>query len=365
MPLFDSIVGACRLKPQKSYSTGAGSFPRSVIVSDINGDGAPDIVVTNTAADNATVLLNGGTGTFLLQPNVPSFGGLSPYSVTAADLNNDGRQDLAVANYEADSIGLLLNQGNNKFNAQVRYSMPTGSSPRSISAADVNNDGRPDLVVANSGSDEIAVFLNNGNGIFANRVSYALSVGAAPYSVALGDVNGDGKVDIVVANSGAHNAAVLLNTGNGAFASSVPYSTGANSSPRSVALADVNNDGQLDIVVANTLAENVAVLLNLGTGAFAAATTYSTGAGSAPSAVVVGDMNNDGKVDIVVANYGADTVGVLFQSVGGLFAKLASFTTGSGSSPSSVAVADVNVDGQLDIVVANYGADNVGVLLGC
>jgi len=359
------ITGKCRFGSRMTYSTGVGSFPRTIIAGDMNGDGKPDLIVTNTAADNATVLLNSGTGIFTLQPNVRSVGGLSPYSVTAADFNGDGKLDIAVANYDADSIGVLINQGNGNFTAQMLYPLPPGSSPRSIAAGDVDGNGQPDLVVASSGADDVIVLFNKGNSIFSGRVSYSMVTGSSPYAVALADVDGDGKPDMVVANSGAGNIAVLLNIGSGRFAASTLYSTGAGSSPRAVALADVNNDGKIDIVVANALNDNVGVLLNTASGTFASAAAFSTGSGSSPSAVAVGDVNRDGKADIVVANYASDSVSVLFNSASNGFSTPATFSTGYGSSPASVALTDVNADGKLDIVVANYGSDSVAVFLAC
>ena len=223
----------------------------------------------------------------------------------------------------------------------------------------------PDIIVANSGADDISVFLNKGDGTFSSPISYPMNTGSAPYSVAVADINGDSNRDIIVANSGTDNVGVLLNKGNGTFSAKATYSTNPGSSPRSVAVADVNGDGRVDIVVANTIADNIGVLLNAGNGIFSTPVTYATGNGSAPSAVAVGDINADGKTDIIVANHGSDNVGVFFSSVSGKFSAQKTYSTGKGSSPSSVAVADVNTDGTFDIIVANYGSDSVGVFFAC
>src|SRR3954454_6166995 len=132
--------------------------------------------------------------------------GFSPYSVAAGDFNGDGKLDLVAANTGANSVSVLLNNGNSTFAGAVNYGV--GALPTSVAAGDFNGDGKLDLVTANSGSSNRAsVLLNNGNGTFAGAVSYA--VGTGPYSVAVGDFNGDGKPDLVAANSGSNTASVL------------------------------------------------------------------------------------------------------------------------------------------------------------
>ncbi|CAF3685790.1 unnamed protein product [Rotaria socialis] len=127
--------------------------------------------------------------------------------------------------------------------------------------------------------------------------------------------------------------------------------------------ADVNDDGKLDIIVANTLSNNVGVLLNIGNGTFTAQATYSTGSGSSPNFVVAADVNGDGEPDIIVANTGSNNVGVLLNIGNGTFAAQATYSTGSGSSPYFIVVADVSGNGKPDIIVANIDSNNVGVLL--
>ncbi|CAF4564181.1 unnamed protein product, partial [Rotaria magnacalcarata] len=145
--------------------------------------------------------------------------------------------------------------------------------------------------------------------IFTAQTTY--STGSKPSSLNVVDVNGDGKPDIIVTNRGSNNVGVLLNIGNGTFSAQATYST--DSSPGSVAAADVNGDGKPDIIVANSNSNNVGVLLNTGSGTFAVQTTCSTGAGSNPYYVAVGDVNSDSKPDIIVANYGSNNISVLLN----------------------------------------------------
>jgi hypothetical protein len=310
---FHFLIAPCNITflAPVTYSTGVSSYPLSVVAVDVNGDGKPDIIAANFNVNNVGVLLNSGTGTFPAQVTYSTGASSSPYSVVAADVNGDGKIDIIVANSGLDNIGVLLNTGTGTFAAQVTYSTGASSSPYSVAAVDVNGDSKPDIIVANNNANNVGVLLNTGIGTFATQVTYSTGASSSPYSVVAADVNGDGKPDIIVANNNANNVGVLLNTGTGTFVAQVTYSTGASSSPYSVVAADVNEDGKVDIVVANAGSNNVGVLLNSGAGTFAAQVTYSTGAGTYPSSVVAADVNGDSKADIIVANNIAHNVCVL------------------------------------------------------
>jgi hypothetical protein len=348
---------------QSTYSTGTDSSPYSVTVVDVNSDSKPDIIVANYDTNNVGVLLNSGTSTFTAQANYSTGFDSSPYSVTVVDVNSDSKPDIIVANSGTNNVGVLLNSGTGTFTAQTTYSTGTGSYPESVAVADVNSDSKPDIIVANQGTSNVGVLLNSGNGTFTAQRTYSSGIGSNPTSVAVIDINSDGKPDIIVANYGTNNVGVLLNSGNGTFTAQTTYSTGTGSLPRSVAVVDVNSDSKPDIIVANYIANNVGVLLNSGNGTFTAQTTYSTGTGSAPYSVALFDVNSDSKPDIIVANYDTNNVGVLLNSGTGTFTVQTTYSTGTGSYPDSVAVVDVNSDGKPDIIVANYGTNNVGVLL--
>jgi hypothetical protein len=178
--------------------------------------------------------------------------------VAVADVNGDGRLDLAVANYSygasAGSVSVLLGNGNGTFQGAVNFAV--GSIPVSVAVADVNGDGRPDLVTANQSGNSVSVLLGNGNGTFQSAVNFG--VGSSPRSVAVADVNGDGRPDLVTANFGSGSVSVLLGNGNGTFHSAVNFYA---SSPVSGAVADVNGDGRPDLVAASFGGANVSVLL--------------------------------------------------------------------------------------------------------
>jgi len=230
----------------------------------------------------------------------------------------------------------------------------------SVAVGDFNGDGKLDLAVANislgnPGPISVSVLLGNGDGTFQPAVNY--SAGSYPSSVTVADFNGDGKLDLAVANNGSNNVSILLGNGDGTFQPAVDYSAGSN--PSSVTVADFNGDGKLDLAVANNGSNNVSILLGNGDGTFQPAVEY--GAGSNPTSVTVADFNGDGKLDLAVANNGSNNVSILLGNGDGTFQPDVNFAAGSG--PSSLAVGDFNGDGKLDLAVANNGSNNVSILL--
>ncbi|CAF1380468.1 unnamed protein product [Adineta steineri] len=348
---------------QTTYSTGSGSGPVSLSMTDVNSDTKPDIIVALYDQYTVGVLFNFGNGTFHAQTTY-STGIMSyPQRVAGVDVNGDSKPDIIVANNNGNNVGVLFNAGNGTFLSQTTY--PTGSSsyPPSASAADVNNDNKSDIVVANQNLGNVGVLFNFGNGTFRSQTTYSTGNNAGPTSVVLVDVNADGQRDIIIANYNEGSVGVLLNFGNGTFRPVTSYLTGNNSKARSVSIVDVNNDNKPDIIVANYGINNIGVLFNFGNGTFGPQTTYSTGNNSGPISVAAVDINGDNKPDIIVANYNANNVGVLYNAGDGTFLPQTTCSSGTTSHPQSVSVTDINNDSKPDIIVANYGADNIGVLL--
>ncbi len=241
---------------REDYPTGVN--PYFVAIGDLDGDGYPDLAVANYNSDSVDVLRNLGNATFA--PRVDYVTGSQPTSVAIGDLNGDGKPELVVTNSNPtfNSVSVLRNLGNGNFAARVNYT--TGSVPFTVAIADLDGDAKPDLAVANNAGNSVSVLRNLGDGTFSTKVDY--SVGANPRTVAIRDLDADGKSDLVVANSGnlASTVSVLNNSGNGIFSGRVDYAAGAR--PYAPAIGDLDGDGRPDLAVANYDGANVMVLLN-------------------------------------------------------------------------------------------------------
>ena len=281
---------------QAAVDYGAGSNPSSVAVGDFRDDGKLDLVVANDGSDNVSILLGNGDGTFQAAVNYGV--GSAPTSVAVGDFNGDGKLDLAVVNELSNNFSILLGNGDGTFQAAVNYG--AGLSLFSVAVGDFNGDGKLDLAVASGGSDYVSVLLGNGDGTFKTAVQYV--AGLEPISVAVADFNGDGKLDLAVANYESNNVSILLGKGDGTFQIAVDYGIGTENypaTPGSVAVGDFNGDGKLDLVVGGVESDNVSVvsvLLGNGDGTFQAAVNYGAGAGQ--TSVAVGDFNGDGRLDL-------------------------------------------------------------------
>jgi predicted nucleotidyltransferase len=345
----------------------------------------------NCTSGSVGVLLANGDGTLQAAVPYGS-GGQYAYSLAVGDVNGDSKLDVVVVNQCSNtcpngSVGVLLGNGDGTFQAAVMYS---GGGARSVTVGDVNGDNKLDVLVTNQcdGSNcdigSVGVLLGNGDGTFQSAVFYG-SGGYRAVSVALGDVNGDGKPDVLVANECPDNSdctsgsvGVLLGNGDGTFQSAVPYGSVGHIAFW-VAVGDVNGDSKLDVLVANQCTDtnncntgSVGVLLGNGDGTFQTAVTYLSG-GSQTSMVSVGDLNGDNKLDVLLANVCGfnctNSLGVLLGNGDGTFQGVATYDSG-GQTATSVAVDDVNGDSKLDVLVTNECVDglcnsgSVGVLLG-
>jgi len=365
---FDTTRPTSSVALSDSSGLATGTNPSSVVTADLPGNGKLDVVITNGGSNIIRIFLGNGDGTFQAAVNYPA--GTNPSSVAVGDFNGDGKLDLAVANSGSNNVCIFLGKGDGTFQAAVNYAV--GAGPAALAVGDFDGDGKLDLAVANSGSQNVSVLLGRGDGTFQAAVDYG--AGTNPSSVAVGDFDGDGKLDLAVANSDIHdtgtvdNVCILLGNGNGTFQSAVNYPTGSNST--SVAVGDFNGDGKLDLAVANPglgnfSKGNVSILLGNGDGTFKAAVDYPTGFNS--TSVVLGDFNGDGKLDLAVpnANFGDNPVTpgimILLGNGDGTFQPKVNYE--AGSNPSSVAVGDFNGDGRLDMVAADTYNSAASVLL--
>ena len=351
-------------QPSVDYHTGAQPF--SVASADVNGDGKPDLVMA-TAANSVTVLIGKGDGTF--STSVDYVAGSVPMSVTTGDFNGDGKLDIAVANRVDNTVSVFLAKGDGTFQPAAPYL--AGPSPRAVIAADLNGDGRDDLVVADEScliifppcptpGGSVSILIANADGTFQAPVSYA--VNGYPVSVAVGDFNGDGKLDLVVANGNSPGTvSVLLAKGDGTFQPPVDYATAQN--PQAVTIGDFNGDGKLDLAVAaGGFSGTVSVLLGNGNGTFQAHVDSSLGQ-QGPISIVATDLNHDGKLDLVVANNTDSSVSVLLGNGDGTFQNQTTYRPGH-PNLSALAVGDFNGDGNRDLAVANNFDNTITLLLG-
>lgn len=332
--------------------------PRSVTTGDLNGDARLDLIAAASNADAVAILLGNGDGTFG-RPTYFSAGDnpSGSESIVARDLDGDGDLDVAVANEFSNDISVLMNPGEATLSTQMRHA--AGLSSSGLVAADLDGDGDQDLAVSNGyylgPQGSVAILGNQGDGTFAARGTHA--VGAEPFSLASGDLDADGDVDLVTRNFRSNNVSVLLNPGDGKMLSAVGYAAGKG--PSSIKTADLDGDGHLDLVVGNQDSNDVALLFNRGDATFSLPESYPVGtAGSAPMSVTVGDLNGDAVLDLAMTNRLSHTVSVLFGALSGPFSQDA-YANGVPDECELVAFrrGDANADGERDI------SDAVSILL--
>jgi len=319
-----------------------------------------------TLTVNGTGFVNGATVNWNGSARTTTFvsGEQLTAAINAGDIAVGGTASLTVFNPTpggGTSNVVFFQVTNNEGSIVVFANAPgspvtVGLNPYSVAVGDFNGDGKPDLAVANNSSNTVSILLGNGDGTFTPAASPA--TGGKPYSVAVGDFNGDGKPDLAVANYGSNTVSILLGNGDGTFTPAASPATGSH--PDSVAVGDFNGDGKLDLAVANLFSGTVTILLGNGDGTFTPAASPATG--THPYSVAVGDFNGDGKLDLAVANRVSDNVTILLGNGDGTFTPAASPATGT--DPISVAVGDFNGDGKLDLAVTADISNNVIILLG-
>jgi hypothetical protein len=270
--------------------------------------------VTLTDINKIGIFLGFGDGTFQMVREYYTGDKSGPFSIGVGDLNDDHVLDIIASNSQSGSIDILFGFYREIFFRQLVYTTDEGSASQSVAVGDFNNDTRQDIVVANPGTDTIGVFIGYGDGTFQNQTTYLTGIGSRPYAVAVGDFNGDNRLDIAVANYDKESVGVFIGYNNGTFASQITFSIGISSRPSSIDVFDLNNDNQLDIVVTDDETSNVVKLVGYGNGSFRLLTKYATGYNSKPCDIAIGDLNNDFETDIMVANCGTNDIGFITKS---------------------------------------------------
>jgi hypothetical protein len=286
--------------------------------------------------------------------------GRGPRAVALVDLNNDHKPDMVVANSYDGSVTVRLGDGSGGFGSVTAYGLLGAEFPMTVVSADLNGDGKADIVTANYISGDVSVLLGNGDGTLQDAVNISTTTFPAetsgPMSVAIDDVNNDGHKDLVVANYEGFTISVLLGGGSGGFGPPINYPIVG---PNDVAIADFNKDGKKDLVVLDGSNSAVYVLLGDGSGGFG--TPASITVGSHPKSLVVADLNSDSNPDIAVASFDGNKVYVMNSKGDGTFQSAVPYPVGAG--PHDIVVRDLNGDGKPDIATADSSGYTVSVLL--
>ncbi len=363
-------LSASSFDPSLNVTTGTN--PPSIAIGDLDGDGKADMVVTNYASHTVSIFRNtsSAVGNVSYAPKVDFATGTNPLSVTLGDLDGDGKLDLAVANFASNTLSIFRNTSAavGVIALAARTDFATGTNPFSVAIGDLDNDGKTDLAVVNEASNTVSIFRNTSAG--PGNINYDPKVdfgtGTAPRSVAIGDVDADGKVDLAVDNWISNTVSVLRNTssgpGNISCAAKIDFATRLR--PISVSMGDLDGDGKVDLALVNRSSHRLSVFRNVstGTGSVAYAPRVDLITGTNPLSVSIGDLDGDGKADLAAANYASNTVS-FFKNTGTLgmlsFAGKVDFSTGPG--PHSVRIGDSDNDGKADVAVANYLGNTISV----
>lgn len=350
-----------------------GTNPDFVATGDLNKDNFQDLVVANFTDGTLSVFLGGGLGTFGT-PSTVTVGKGPTWIATGnfnAKTNTESIIDLAVANQVDNTVSILLGNGDGTFTAAPSSPLvlPSGASPTSIAVGDFNKDGFADLAVVNMGANTVSIFLGNGDGTF--KPPTTIVTGSAPTSIVAAAFNPSAPsiIDLAVTNSTDNTLEVFAGNGDGTFQKGVTYNTGV--TPNFVAAADVDVDGNLDLVVtdsgvatgSNSVGNSVSVFLGNGDGTFIkpGGTRLDFPAGTNPTSITIADFNADGLPDLAVTATGDNSFALLLGAGGGLFD--APIEVPVGTTPDSGATADFNGDGLPDLAISNFGSNSVSVIL--
>jgi FG-GAP-like repeat len=337
-----------------------GAAPTATVVADLNGDGRADLAVVNSNSHDIAVFLNTGGATFGPPTTFPA-GGPFPWDLVTGDFNEDGRIDLAVTLRNFPGVAIHLGNGDGTFGVPAIFPTTGNGNPTAIAIGDYNEDGNADLAVA--GFSAITIRLGNGTGLFGAPLHFP---SATPWDVVTADFNADGHLDLATAQPFSNRISIMFGIGNGGFGPEtfIPVQT----NPRALVAGNFNSDSLLDLAVSNQDSGTISIVLATGPGTFAAPVHYpTTVAGDPnpnppfPSPIETGDFNGDGITDLVVTNFGRNNFVVFTGTGSGTFDPAVPF--GVVPSPVDVTVADVDGNGSPDVIVTSILPSLVSVFL--
>ena len=312
--LFGSVNGS--FASAMILSLSSESLIDTLLIDDLNGDTIPDIIFSDNGLGDGTIGVYYGrdNGSFAILKNYVIATNAFLFAFRTCDFNNDQQIDLVVSDGKNAVLFILFRNQSEPFSTPIIVSLANSSHPIAIAIADFNQDQHLDMAILNSGTNNIDIFLGNESGYFNMSVTLSTGADSSPNAIITDDFNHDHQPDLAVVNIGTNNLVIFLGDGHGEFLWVSTYSTGVNSLPFSIAVADLNQDEHSDLAVCNSGTNELLVFHGDGYGNFSKPTTYSLGFNARPQSVAIADLNNDKLLDIVVANYGNNYLEILLQN---------------------------------------------------
>ena len=356
-----------------SAAFGAGT----IATADIDGDGKPDLITASANANNSpsegvSILRNTSTSGTIdansFAPKVDFLTVIRAFSTAVGDFDSDGKLDLAFSNIDTASVSVFRNTSSiGNISLAPKVDFPTGSFAFSVATGDLDGDGKLDLAVSNAGSNTLSILRNTssiGNISFASKIDFA--VGSNAQAVAIGDLDQDGKLDLVVANGISNTLSVFKNTStNGMISLATRVDFATSNDPRSIAIVDLDQDGKLDLAVTNSTNSNtLSIFRNTSiSGMISFATKLDFAANSLPISTAVGDFDKDGKPDLAIVNSLSNLASIFLNtSTIGTISLATKVDFATGNNPFSIVVEDLDGDGREDLATANLAGNTTSVL---
>ena len=342
-----------------------GGLPHSVDDMDFNGDGKLDLVVSNSGSDDITVLIGNGNAGFSSSTVSPIAIGNTPVAILSLQIDSDNAPDIVTTNRFGNNVSVFIGDSHGGFNESPQSPIFSGDQPVAIASGDFDNDGDLDLAIVNKDSNDFRILLNTAFGILAQTPPSVFPTGGQePLSVASGDINNDGNPDLVIAHLVSNDISIFLGDGNGGFSMTAdsPIALKGRGS-RSIVIGHLNLDRNLDLVIANSYSNDISILLGNGGGRFGEIPISPIAVGTQPVLLIGDDWNSDGRLDLAVANKSSNNVSILLGDIDGTFDEAPDSPVSTGGGPVSLTSGDFNGDSRPDLATANLIGNNVTILI--